>query len=354
MPILQVIVLAVVQGLTEFLPVSSTAHLYLTSWLLGWQTEALDFDIALHIGTLLAIVLYFFRDWLQIVAQGFGMRYGRDEELKRNRMMLWLLAIGTIPVGVFGYVFNKQAETTWRNPFVMGAMLVAVGVVMWLAERAGRKRRDLSSLNLPDAVVIGLAQALAVVPGTSRSGITICRRPVPRSRPRIGRALFLSALHARPSPPRPARRSTTCTSPAACRHPAQRPFLVGRGGERDHRLCGDRLVPALPPSQQPLAVCVLPHNFWHNSDCSGFHPPASVMKLLSPTEHRRLNEVTGFLLLSLGLVWLLSLVSYHAQDPSWNTAAAARPLNLIGYPGAYLADFLDPDFRLGAASCFRC
>ena len=101
------------------------------------------------------------------------MRYGHDEELKQNRMMLWLLAIGTIPVGVFGCVFNKQAETTWRNPFVMGVMLVAVGVLMWLAERAGRRRRDLSSLNLPDSVVIGLAQALAVVPGTSRSGITI-------------------------------------------------------------------------------------------------------------------------------------------------------------------------------------
>jgi len=173
MPILQVIVLAVVQGLTEFLPVSSTAHLYLTSWLLGWHTEALDFDIALHIGTLLAILLYFMRDWLQIVAQGFGVRFGRDEELKQNRMMLWLLAIATIPVGVFGYVFNKQAETTWRNPFVMGVMLVAVGVVMWLAERAGRMRRDLSSLNLPDSMVIGLAQALSIVPGTSRSGITI-------------------------------------------------------------------------------------------------------------------------------------------------------------------------------------
>jgi len=173
MPLLQVIVLAVVQGITEFVPISSTAHLYLTSWLLGWHTEALDFDIALHIGTLLAILLYFLRDWLQIVAQGFGMRYGRDEELSRNRTMLWLLAIATIPVGVFGYVFNKQAETTWRNPFVMGVMLVAVGVLMWLAERAGRMRRDLSSLNLPEAVVIGLAQALSIVPGTSRSGITI-------------------------------------------------------------------------------------------------------------------------------------------------------------------------------------
>jgi undecaprenyl-diphosphatase len=173
MPLLQVIVLAVVQGLTEFLPISSTAHLYLTSWLLGWHTEALDFDIALHIGTLLAVLLYFLRDWLQILAQGLGMSFGRDVELKRNRMMLWLLAIATIPVGVFGFVFNRQAETTWRNPLVIGVMLVAVGVLMWLAERAGRMRRDLSSLNLPDAAVIGLAQALSIVPGTSRSGITI-------------------------------------------------------------------------------------------------------------------------------------------------------------------------------------
>ena len=173
MPLLQVIVLAVVQGLTEFLPISSTAHLYLTSWLLGWHTEALDFDIALHIGTLLAVLLYFLRDWLQILAQGLGMSFGRDVELTRNRMMLWLLAIATIPVGVFGFVFNRQAETTWRNPLVIGVMLVAVGVLMWLAERAGRMRRDLSSLNLPDAVLIGLAQALSIVPGTSRSGITI-------------------------------------------------------------------------------------------------------------------------------------------------------------------------------------
>ncbi len=173
MPLLQVIVLALVQGLTEFLPISSTAHLYLTSWLFGWQVEGLNFDIALHLGTLLAVLLYFAGDWVQIIAQSFGMRVKGDEELKHNRMLLWLLAIGTIPVGVAGLVFNKQAETTWRNPFVMGGMLIAVGVLMYLAENAGRQQRDLSSINLPDALTIGVAQALAVVPGTSRSGITI-------------------------------------------------------------------------------------------------------------------------------------------------------------------------------------
>lgn len=173
MPLLQVIVLAVVQGLTEFLPISSTAHLYLTSWLLGWQAEALDFDIALHLGTLLAVLLYFFRDWLQIVAQGFGIRFGHDQELEHNHMLLWLLAIGTVPVGVFGFLFNKQAETTWRNPYVMGVMLVTVGLLMWFAENASRKVRDLSCVHLADAAFIGAAQALSIVPGTSRSGVTI-------------------------------------------------------------------------------------------------------------------------------------------------------------------------------------
>src|SRR5690348_12998487 len=119
MPILQVVILAIVQGLTEFLPVSSTAHLYLTSWLLGWQIEGLDFDIALHMGTLLAVLIYFARDWVQIVGQALGMNVSGDSELKHNRSLLWLLIIGTIPVGVAGLAFNKQAEGAWRNPFVI-------------------------------------------------------------------------------------------------------------------------------------------------------------------------------------------------------------------------------------------
>jgi len=173
MPILQVIVLAIVQGLTEFLPISSTAHLYLSSWLLGWKPEALDFDIALHMGTLLAVLIYFLPDWIQIVGQGLGMRLGHDDQLKHNHMLLWLLAIGSIPVGVAGLVFNKQAEGPWRNPYVMGTMLVVVGIVMWIAERQGRVVRDMGSLNLPDSIVVGLSQMLAIIPGTSRSGITI-------------------------------------------------------------------------------------------------------------------------------------------------------------------------------------
>jgi undecaprenyl-diphosphatase len=173
MPIFQVIVLGIVQGLTEFLPVSSTAHLALVPWLFGWKDPGLGFDIALHVGTLAAVLIYFFRDWVQILAQGFGARTGGDPDLSRNRHLLWLLAAATIPVGIVGYIFKAQAETTWRSPYVIGTMLIVVGLLMWASEYVGRKQKDLGHVTPADAISIGIAQALAVVPGTSRSGITI-------------------------------------------------------------------------------------------------------------------------------------------------------------------------------------
>jgi len=173
MPLAHVIILAIVQGLTEFLPVSSTAHLYLSSWLLGWQAESLDFDISLHIGTLLAVLIYFLPDWIQILGQGFGGNIGNDEDLKLNRTLLWLLAAGSIPAGIAGLLLSKYAESTWRNPFVIGAALVSVGLLIWLAEGLAGHARPLASLNLPDALAVGIGQAMAVVPGVSRSGITM-------------------------------------------------------------------------------------------------------------------------------------------------------------------------------------
>ena len=173
MPLFQVVVLALIQGITEFLPISSTAHLALAPWLLGWTDPGLTFDIALHVGTLLAILVYFFRTWLQIIAQAIGIGYGEDDALRRNPDLLWLLAVGSIPIGVFGYVFGKQAETTWRSPYVIGTMMVVVGILMWLGERAGTRRKDLSAVTFTDSLAIGAAQAIAIIPGTSRSGITI-------------------------------------------------------------------------------------------------------------------------------------------------------------------------------------
>jgi undecaprenyl-diphosphatase len=172
MSLLQVVVLALVQGLTEFLPISSSAHLALAPWLLGWKDQGLTFDIALHLGTLIAVLVYFFRTWVQVVAQGIGLRYGDDAELKRNRRLLWFLVAGSVPVAVVGYKFKDQAET-WRDPYVIGGMLIGVGLLMLLAEQFGRRVKDLAGVSFADAMWIGAAQALAVVPGTSRSGITI-------------------------------------------------------------------------------------------------------------------------------------------------------------------------------------
>lgn len=173
MPIYQAVILAVVQALTEFLPVSSSAHLALAPWLLGWKDQGLTFDIALHFGTLTAVVVYFFRDWLQVLAQAFGIAYTPDPDLRLNRSLLWLLVAGTIPVGVAGLLFEGYVETTLRNPIVIGVMLVSVGLLMWYADQRSRCNRTIGAMTMKDGIIIGLAQALAIIPGTSRSGITI-------------------------------------------------------------------------------------------------------------------------------------------------------------------------------------
>ncbi|MEK7409240.1 MAG: undecaprenyl-diphosphate phosphatase [Acidobacteriota bacterium] len=174
MPLYQAVVLALVQSLTEFLPVSSTAHLTLAPWLLGWRDPGLTYDIALHLGTLAGLIAYFFRDWLQLAAQGFGLRWwNRDAELGRNPRLLWWLAAATLPAALFGYFFQEQAETAWRSPFVIGGMLIGIGLLMYVADRLSQAGRDVGGISLADSILIGLAQAVAIIPGTSRSGITI-------------------------------------------------------------------------------------------------------------------------------------------------------------------------------------
>jgi len=173
MPIYQAVILALVQGFTEFLPISSSAHLALAPWLLGWPDQGLTFDIALHFGTLLAVLIYFFRDWMQILGQGFGLRTGWDPDLRENPKILWMLAAATVPVGIAGLALRHQAETTFRTPYVIGVMLILVGVLMGWADRTAWLKKRISHVGWLDALSIGCAQALSVVPGTSRSGITI-------------------------------------------------------------------------------------------------------------------------------------------------------------------------------------
>jgi len=176
MSLFQAIILALVQALTEFLPVSSTAHLILFPWLLHWPDPGLAFDVALHAGTLLAVILYFFQDWIKLIACGLGMKYPASasaQEVSVHRRMFWYMVIGTIPAAILGKLFHHQIEDELRKPVIIGVSLVVIALLMWWADSRSRLNRKLESSNMGDAVAIGSAQALALWPGVSRSGITI-------------------------------------------------------------------------------------------------------------------------------------------------------------------------------------
>lgn len=176
MSLLHAIILALVQALTEFLPVSSTAHLILFPWLLGWSDPGLAFDVALHAGTLLALVLYFIKDWLTLIVCGLGGKYPANaapEEVAQHRRMFWFMVVGTIPAAVVGKLFHHQIEDTLRTPMIVGTSLVVIGLLMWFADSLPGLTRKLEQSNWGDAIGIGTAQAVALWPGVSRSGITI-------------------------------------------------------------------------------------------------------------------------------------------------------------------------------------
>ena len=176
MPLIQAVVLALVQALTEFLPVSSTAHLVLFPWLLHWPDPGEAFDVALHAGTLLAVILYFFKDWLTLLVCGLGWTYPRSAppaEVAQHRRMFWYMIVGTIPGAILGKLYDKQIEEHLRMPAIIGVSLILVALLMWWADSRPALIRKLEQSNLGDGVVIGTAQAIALWPGVSRSGITI-------------------------------------------------------------------------------------------------------------------------------------------------------------------------------------
>jgi undecaprenyl-diphosphatase len=174
MSILEVIVLGIVQGLTEFLPVSSTAHLVVIPKLFGWPDPGLAYDIALHVGTLAAVLIYFFRDWIQIVANGFGFRASSgDPDLRHDPRLLWFLVLGTLPAGVAGLALQKAADSSLRTLPIIGASAILIGLFLWWADRSSRGSKTLGRVSLADSLVVGFLQILAIIPGVSRSGITI-------------------------------------------------------------------------------------------------------------------------------------------------------------------------------------
>jgi undecaprenyl-diphosphatase len=171
MDFLQILILALIQGLTEFLPISSAAHLILLPVVAGWEDQGLAFDVAVHVGTLAAVVTYFrrelivmIRDWIGSVTQ---RRHTADSRLA------WGVIFGTIPAGLAGLMFKGIVETELRSALVIALATIGFGLLLWWADARGRRDRDEHTLRIRDILLIGCAQALALIPGTSRSGITI-------------------------------------------------------------------------------------------------------------------------------------------------------------------------------------
>ena len=176
MPLLHAIVLGIVQGFSEFLPISSSGHLVLTRWFLGWDEQPDDvekaFDVALHFGTLLAVVLYFRHDVVRYVREGLRLLWHRERPVNTDGRIAWLLVLATIPAALVGALFEDQIDSRFGTPAIIGVSLIVFGVWLWWADRAAGER-PVDDFRTRDALIVGSAQALALNPGTSRSGITM-------------------------------------------------------------------------------------------------------------------------------------------------------------------------------------
>lgn len=168
----QAIVLGIVQGLGEFLPISSSGHLVVLPWLLGWPDHGLAFDVALHVGTLAAVIFAFAGDWARMITSAFkGLVQGRPGAGEGR--LLWLLALASVPGAIAGLALGEAAETVFRSPLLVAGTMAAVGTILLVADRQASSGEERRHVSVVDALLIGSAQALAIVPGVSRSGATI-------------------------------------------------------------------------------------------------------------------------------------------------------------------------------------
>jgi undecaprenyl-diphosphatase len=180
--VLQAAIIGLLQGLTEFIPVSSSAHLELAPWVFGWEEDeligSLAFDVFLHLGTLVALLLYFARDWVRYIRAAWASVRERSVSADPDRRIAWLLAAATIPAAVMGFAFEEFIGETFHGDsdaarLAIAGFLVVGGILLWLADRFGRRSRGLEQVSAPAALTIGFSQALALLPGISRSGATL-------------------------------------------------------------------------------------------------------------------------------------------------------------------------------------
>jgi undecaprenyl-diphosphatase len=175
-PLIQGLVMGIVQGLTEFLPISSSGHLIIVPFLLGWTDPfitSLAFSVMLHIGTLIALLVFFRADWFRMVPAGLAAIRDRSFRGDRDRRVAWLLVTATIPGAIAGFLFNDIIEERFREAGLVAVTLVIGAVILWLADRWGARTKGIDDVTFPQAAGFGLAQAIALVPGISRSGISI-------------------------------------------------------------------------------------------------------------------------------------------------------------------------------------
>jgi undecaprenyl-diphosphatase len=173
---IQALIMGFVQGLTEFVPISSSGHLILVPWAMGWKDpfiNSLAFSVVLHMGTLVALLAYFWRDWLTLIPAGLASIRDRSLRDDPDRKMAWLLVVATIPAVLVAPLLSDAVESWVREPARVAAMLCVGAAILWLAERWGSKVREMESMTFGGALAIGIAQVLALIPGISRSGISI-------------------------------------------------------------------------------------------------------------------------------------------------------------------------------------
>ena len=166
MSIIQAIVYGIVQGVGEFLPISSTAHLILVPWLFGWSDPGVAFDVALHLGTAFAVILFFWKDWVSLIKSGI------KEPKSKTGKIFWYLVVASIPGAIFGVLLDKYMKA-FRNPALIGVMFIVMGIVLYYADKLGRNEIKFEKINLKASVIIGFSQVLAIIPGVSRSGVTM-------------------------------------------------------------------------------------------------------------------------------------------------------------------------------------
>lgn len=167
------IVLGAIQALSEFLPVSSSGHLIVIPWLLGWEDHSLSFDIALHLGTMAAVIVYFLTDIIKMIRGFLASIYHKNPKYNDDSILAWLIILATVPGAVIGFFLNDMVETIFRNPLLIAFTLSFVGIVLYFADKYGANKRDLRDLTVFAALLIGLGQCFAIIPGVSRSGATI-------------------------------------------------------------------------------------------------------------------------------------------------------------------------------------